>query len=78
MWTLPNFPAIGSFVPPILESRGKAHGKDARWSMIYFYFEELGQGQYPTTGSSKANVGHGLEERAAVIQTRRVHSSESV
>lgn len=58
---------MGSLFHSSLRVEGNAHGKDARWSMIYFYFEELGQGQYPTTGSSKANVGHGLEEHAALI-----------
>lgn len=60
-----------SWFQPSLRVEGNAHGKDAHWSMIYFYFEEVGQGQCPTTASSEANVGQGLEERAAVIQTRR-------
>lgn len=36
--------------------------------MIYFYFEELGQGQYGTTGSNKADASRGLEGSEAIAQ----------
>jgi hypothetical protein len=44
--------------------------------MIYFYFEELGQGQYQTTGSNKADVSLGLEGSEAIILTGRVLARE--
>lgn len=50
--------------------------KDTHWGMIYFYFEELGQGQYRTTESNKADVSRGLEGSKAIIQMPRAVGQE--